>query len=61
MENPGVQQFLAEHSNELNKEIVDRSLGKLYEYTTASHDCEKCTDLSNCKNIMNGFEPKLSS
>ena len=26
MENPGVQQFLSEHSNEVNKEIVDRSL-----------------------------------
>ena len=59
MENPGVQQFLSEHSNELSKEIVDRSLGKLYEYSTASHGCDKCTDLSNCKNIMNGFEPKL--
>lgn len=59
MENPGVQQFLSDNANELNKEIVDRSLGKLYEYTTASHGCEKCTDLANCKNILNGLEPKL--
>lgn len=59
MDNEVVQQFLADHSNELTKSIVDRSLGKLYEFTTASHGCDKCSDLTNCQNIMNGFEPKL--
>ena len=59
MGNPGVQKFLSEHSTEVNEQMVDRSLGKLYEYSIASHGCDKCTDLSNCKNIMNGFEPKL--
>lgn len=59
MENPVVQQFLSDNADVLNKDIVDRSLGKLFEYTSASHDCGKCTDLANCKNIMNGFEPKL--
>ena len=59
MENPGVQKFLTAHSSEINSEVIERSLGKLYEYTTASHRCEKCTDLSNCINIMNGFEPEL--
>ncbi len=59
MENEVVQQFLAEHANELTKAIVDRGLGKLYEYTTASHNCDKCSSLTNCQNIMNGFEPKL--
>ena len=59
MGNPGVQKFLSEHSTEVNELMVNRSLGKLYEYSIASHGCDKCTDLSNCKNIMNGFEPKL--
>ena len=59
MANPGVQKFLTAHSSEINSEVIERSLGKLYEYTTASHRCEKCTDLSNCINIMNGFEPEL--
>lgn len=59
MENPSVQQFLSDHANELTKEIVDRSIHKLYEYTTASHNCERCPDLANCINIMNGFEPQL--
>lgn len=59
MENEVVQQFLSDHADELTKAIVDRGLGKLYEYTTASHGCDKCSDLTNCQNIMNGFEPKL--
>ena len=59
MESPGVQQFLTDHSNEVDKEIVDRSLNKLYEYTTASHHCGKCPNLDGCTNIMKGFEPKL--
>ena len=59
MGNPVVEQFLSDNANEITKEMVDRSLVKLYEYTSASHDCGKCTNLTNCKNIMNGFEPKL--
>ncbi|QNK89752.1 primosomal protein DnaI [Sporosarcina sp. resist] len=59
MESPGVQQFLKDHSTEVDGEVVERSLGKLYEYATASHSCGKCPDLAGCVNIMNGFEPKL--
>ena len=59
MENEGVQKFLSEHSSEVDKGIIDRSLGKLFEYITASHACEKCASLDTCTNIMNGFEPKL--
>ena len=59
MGNAGVQKFLTAHSSKINSEVIERSLGKLYEYSTGSHRCEKCTDLSNCVNIMKGFEPKL--
>lgn len=59
LENADVQQFLSDHADQLNKDIVDRSLGKLYEFTTASHGCGKCNSLTECANIMNGFEPKL--
>ncbi|MHA6260640.1 primosomal protein DnaI [Sporosarcina sp. CAU 1771] len=57
--NPGVQQFLKEHSSEINTDVVEKSLGKLYEYTSGSHRCDKCTDLANCINMLKGFEPKL--
>ncbi|MBE1554423.1 primosomal protein DnaI [Sporosarcina limicola] len=59
MGSPGVQQFLSDHSDEIDKDVVDRSLGKLYEYATASHDCGKCSDLIGCTNLLKGFEPKL--
>lgn len=59
MRNPGVQKFLTSHSSEVNAEVIERSLGKLYEYTTASHACDKCSGLSNCINTLKGFEPKL--
>jgi len=59
MENEFVQQFLTEHASEIDKGVVDKSLGKLYEYATASHACDKCESLGDCVNIMNGFEPKL--
>jgi len=58
-ENSGVQRFLAEHSNEVDKVMVDRSLGKLYEYTSQSHQCEGCPGLDGCVNMMKGFEPNL--
>lgn len=59
MESPGVQQFIADHSNEIDKAVVDKSLGKLYEYVSASHQCENCPNLEGCINVMKGFEPKL--
>lgn len=59
LENPGVQQFLSQHADEVNKAMVDRSLGKLYEYTTQKHDCEGCSNVAQCSNFMKGFVPKL--
>ncbi|MCG7346053.1 primosomal protein DnaI [Sporosarcina sp. ACRSL] len=59
MESRGVQQFISDHSSEIDKTVVDKSLGKLYEYTTASHHCDKCPNLEGCINVMKGFEPKL--
>lgn len=58
--NKDVQQFLTEHADQVNEEVIERSLIKLYEFTTASHRCEKCPSLEQCINIMSGFEPKLT-
>lgn len=59
MEDQAVQKFISDHSDEVNTEVVNRSLGKLYEFTTASHACERCPNLDGCINVMKGFEPKL--
>lgn len=59
LEDPAVQQFISEHSDEINTEVVNRSLGKLYEFKSASHKCDRCPNLDGCINVMKGFEPKL--
>jgi primosomal protein DnaI len=60
LENDGVQAFLAENGDIVNKAVVDRGLGKLYEYTTQNHDCETCENVANCENIMKGYVPQLT-
>lgn len=57
--NEEVQAFLEEHTEVIDKQVVERSMNKLYEYITASHKCEKCPNLEGCINVMKGFEPKL--
>ncbi|MCM3637175.1 primosomal protein DnaI [Sporosarcina luteola] len=59
MESPGVQKFIEEHSDEIDKSVVEKSLGKLFEYASASHKCDKCPNINGCINVMKGFEPKL--
>lgn len=59
LEHPGVQQFLEEHSADIDKNIVDKGMGKLYEYIDQSHDCNKCPSLGECINHLKGFEPNL--
>ncbi|MDW0112897.1 primosomal protein DnaI [Sporosarcina saromensis] len=59
MESPAVQQFIEEHAASIDKAVVEKSLMKLYEFVSASHQCEKCPHLDGCINVMKGFEPKL--
>jgi len=60
LENEGVQAFFSENADVVNKAMVDRGLGKLYEYTTQNHDCETCESVAGCQNIMKGYVPKLT-
>ncbi|WP_046178592.1 primosomal protein DnaI [Domibacillus tundrae] len=53
-----VQSFIKEH--ELGEKEVARAIGKLYEYTSQSHNCGKCPSLDGCINVMAGFEPELA-
>lgn len=59
LENQGVQTFLEENAAHISKQIVDRSLSKLYEYKSQSHDCMNCQSLEQCENFMKGYSPKL--
>ncbi len=59
MNNRDVQEFISQHSQEINSETVDKGLMKLYEYSTQSKECRDCESLDNCNNLMKGFHPKL--
>ncbi|MEH7303770.1 primosomal protein DnaI [Neobacillus drentensis] len=59
LENPDIIEFIGKNQDVLTKEIIDKSLGKLYEYTNQSKECEKCESLDGCINMMKGFHPEL--
>lgn len=60
LEDKGVQKFLAENDQIANREMVEKGLGKLYEYVNQHHDCSQCDSVATCKNAINGFVPKLT-
>lgn len=59
MKNNEVQKFLLEHKGEITSTMVDNSLMKLYEFITQSKNCEKCSSLTQCVNMMQGYVPEL--
>ncbi|MEK3975791.1 MULTISPECIES: primosomal protein DnaI [unclassified Psychrobacillus] len=59
LEDPGIQGFIEENSEDISKQVISRSLSKLYEYKSQSHDCNECPSLEQCANFMKGYEPKL--
>ena len=59
LENPDIQKFLEENAVNISKQVVDRSLSKLYEYNSQTHHCEACQSLELCTNYMKGYEPRL--
>jgi primosomal protein DnaI len=59
LENPGVKAFLAQHKNEINQAMIDKSMSKLFEYTNQSKECNKCESLEGCINFMKGYHPDL--
>jgi primosomal protein DnaI len=59
LNHPEVKAFLVEHQDELTKEVIEKSLMKLYEFTNQSKDCHKCTSLDACANLMKGYHPHL--
>ncbi|RLQ97981.1 primosomal protein DnaI [Falsibacillus albus] len=59
MENKDVQAFFHQHSDVITREMMDRSLNKLYEFISQSKQCGDCPSLSQCQNMMQGYEPEL--
>jgi len=59
LENPRVQEFLAEHADELSYESVERNLPKLHEFISQSTVCCGCDNTESCTNYLKGFLPSL--
>ncbi|WP_374721314.1 primosomal protein DnaI [Peribacillus tepidiphilus] len=59
LEDENIHRFLNSHSSTVTKEMVDRSLVKLYEYSSQSKNCDKCPSLEGCINMMQGYHPQL--
>ncbi|MDA1477570.1 primosomal protein DnaI [Bacillus changyiensis] len=54
-----VQEFLKNHQSEVDRTMIDRSLNKLFEFTQQSKACQDCPGLKECKNLIQGYYPKL--
>ena len=59
LEDKQIHEFLHENSSVITSEMVDKSLGKLYEFSTQSKKCDQCPSLDGCINMMQGYTPKL--
>lgn len=54
-ENERVRLFMNANSSTVTKEMIDKNLGKLYEFTSQSNKCDKCPSLDGCINMMQGY------
>lgn len=59
LQNPSVRSFLLEHKDQVDRDMIERNLMTLYDYATQSQNCHQCESLENCKNLMQGYYPKL--
>jgi len=58
LQDPEIKEFISLHPQLTQKEI-DKNLIKLYEYKTQSKQCDKCTSLGGCINMLPGYSPIL--
>ncbi|MDF2558114.1 MAG: dnaI [Bacillales bacterium] len=58
LRNSKIQTFLNQHSSQISDDIIHRSMSRLNEYAEQNHDCS-CTSISECTNLIKGFQPTL--
>jgi primosomal protein DnaI len=59
LQHPDIKAFFMEHQGEINQEMIEKSMAKLFEYTGQSKDCSECSSVEGCVNIIKGYQPKL--
>lgn len=60
LRHPHVRAFIAKEGDNLSKEMIEKSLMTLYEYSQQSENCEGCQSLESCQNMMKGYRPELT-
>jgi primosomal protein DnaI len=56
---PHITAFINKNRDRLTNEVIEKNLIKLFEYSSQSKECDKCSDLNNCVNMMKGYQPEL--
>ncbi|HYK73653.1 MAG TPA: primosomal protein DnaI [Pseudoneobacillus sp.] len=59
LKDPHIKAFISKNHNNLSNEFVEKNLMKLHEFSSQSKECEKCSDLESCVNMMKGYKPEL--
>jgi primosomal protein DnaI len=59
LSNQEVRQFLRAHQDDIDEEMIARSLVKLYEFIEQSKNCKNCSSLEQCLNLLKGYHPHL--
>ncbi|MDP4085355.1 MAG: primosomal protein DnaI [Bacillota bacterium] len=59
LEHPDIKAFLEENQAVITEDMIEKSMAKLFEYSTQTRDCNQCPSLEECMNIMKGYQPKL--
>jgi primosomal protein DnaI len=57
---PYVVDFINDNRPEITGQVVEASMGKLYEFMEQSKSCEGCGSVKTCKNLLKGYKPFLN-
>ncbi|WP_099158728.1 primosomal protein DnaI [Virgibacillus ndiopensis] len=60
LEDPEISEFISLNP-QLTQQEIDKNLIKLYEYKTQSKQCDKCSSLNGCINMIKGYSPVLKT
>lgn len=60
LEHKAVQAFIHENASSVDDDMINRSMGKLYEFINQHTECRSCESLQKCDNLLKGFKPKLT-
>lgn len=60
LQNPSVRSFIMEHEDEITSDMIERSLMTLYDYANQSKNCQMCSSLKECNNLLKGYHPQLA-